>query len=359
MKLRMATTILAVLVCAATHAFSALAQAEQADGPLTKNRLIKMLLLNDSSQQDLIQLIKKRGVNFQPTPTEERDLHEAGGSDEVIVAVRSNFRGATQDNAQASQSANGPDTASKAPAQTSAQTTSESASPPKKKGFLQKLNSGMDKASAKLTKIDAEVNKQTQAVQATATQATQTAQSIQTQATQTAQSLKTSGQAITSKGQSNTNANDQTATTNATREVNASGNSVASVVANNGSGTQPVNALTPSTGNSSNTASASAAPPSDLAGTSWDLLSMTKQGEPEQVNQTTPNVQFCRDGSWAILHSGSSEGGKYQIQGSRIVMKTSDGALYGDYQLKRNGNEMILDDGTWRLRLRYYSPVKC
>ena len=86
---------------------------------------------------------------------------------------------------------------------------------------------------------------------------------------------------------------------------------------------------------------------------------MTKQGDTEHVNQTTPNVQFCRDGSWAILHTGSSEGGKYQIQGSRIVMKTSDGALYGDYQIKRNGNEMILDDGTWRLRLRYYSAVKC
>src|SRR5216684_1826517 len=65
--------------------------------------------------------------------------------------------------------------------------------------------------------------------------------------------------------------------------------------------------------------------PSDLAGTSWDLLSMTKKGETETINQTTPNVQFCRDGSWAILHTGSSEGGKYQIQGSRIVMKTSDG----------------------------------
>src|SRR5437588_1894286 len=200
----------------------------------------------------------------------------------------------------------------------------------------------MDKANAKLTKINSEVNKQTQAVQATATQAAQTAQTLKTQATQTAQSLKTSGQAMTSKGQSN--ANDQTVTSNATPQANALSEVAAPVVANNP--TQSVNGPPASTSDGNNPASSGAAP-ADLAGTSWDLLSMAKQGETEHVSQTTPNVQFCRDGSWAILHNGSSEGGKYQIQGSRIVMKTSDGELYGDYQIKRNGNEMILDDGTW------------
>jgi hypothetical protein len=369
MKIRR-VAILAVLVCVAMQASIARAQSTQSDGPLTKNKLMKMLLLNDSSQQDLIQLIKKRGVNFQATPTEEKDLHEAGGSDEVIAAVRGNFRGATQDNAQPSQSPSGPAAANDLATPKSSQTTSDTAAPQKKKGFLEKLNSGMDKANAKLTKINSEVNKQAQSVQATATQATQTAQSIQSQATQTAQSLKTqasqtaqslkaAGQSLAPKGPSNVDASAQTATSNAMPGANQSGNGATLVVANNGNGTQSVNALTPSMSNGNNPASPSVAAPSDLAGTSWDLLSMTKQGEPESVNQTTPNVQFCRDGSWAILHNGSSEGGKYQIQGSRIVMKTSDGALYGDYQIKRNGNEMVLDDGTWRLRLRYYSPVKC
>ena len=105
---------------------------------------------------------------------------------------------------------------------------------------------------------------------------------------------------------------------------------------------------------------ARAADESNLAGTSWDLLSMTQKGEKERVNQTTPNVQFCRDGSWGILHyGGNAEGGKYQQQGNRIVMKTSDGELYGDFQIKRNGNELILDDGKWVMRLKYYGPVKC
>ena len=105
---------------------------------------------------------------------------------------------------------------------------------------------------------------------------------------------------------------------------------------------------------------ARAADDSNLAGTSWDLLSMTQKGEKERINQTTPNDQFCRDGSWAILHyGGNAEGGKYQIQGNRVVMKTSDGELYGDYQIKRSGNELILDDGKWVLRLKYYGPVKC
>lgn len=99
---------------------------------------------------------------------------------------------------------------------------------------------------------------------------------------------------------------------------------------------------------------------SNLAGTSWDLLSMTEKGQQERVNSTTPNVQFCHDGTWAILHSaGNLEGGKYQMQGSRLVMKYEDGSLYGDYQIKRSGDEMILDDGHWVLRLKYYGPVKC
>lgn len=361
MKPRLTATILAVLVCAAMQAPSALAQGGQTDGPLTKNKLIKMLLLNDSSQQDLIKLITRNGVDFRPTPTEERDLHEAGGSDDLIVAARANFRGATPDSTPANQSPNRPVAANESPTQIPTQTTSETASPRKKKGFLQKLNSGMDKANAKLTRINSEVNKQTQTVQAATTQAAQTAQSLKTQAAQTAQSLKTAGQTMTSKGQSNADANAQTATRNATPGVNKSSDGAASIMSVNGNATQTVNTLPPSTSNGNSPASPSIAAPSNLAGTSWDLLSMTKQGDTESVNQTTPNVQFCRDGSWAILHNGvgNSEGGQYQIQGSRIVMKTSDGELYGDYQIKRNGNEMILDDGTWRLRLRYYSPVKC
>lgn len=99
---------------------------------------------------------------------------------------------------------------------------------------------------------------------------------------------------------------------------------------------------------------------SDLAGTSWDLLSMTEKGRQERVNSATPNVQFCHDGTWAILHSaGSLEGGKYQMQGNHLVMKYEDGSLYGDYQIKRSGDELILDDGHWVLRLKYYQPVKC
>jgi len=174
MKLRKAATILVVLVCAAMHASSALAQGGQTDGPLTKNKLMKMLLLNDSSQQDLIKLITHNGVDFRPTPTEEADLHEAGGSDDLILAVRANFRSPARDNSQANQAANGPAAKNDTPSQTSSQTANETAAPQKKKGFLEKLNSGMDKTNAKLTKINSEVNKQTQAVQATATQAAQT-----------------------------------------------------------------------------------------------------------------------------------------------------------------------------------------
>jgi hypothetical protein len=40
-------------------------------------------------------------------------------------------------------------------------------------------------------------------------------------------------------------------------------------------------------------------------------------------------------------------------------MKSGDGALFGDFKITRNGNEMTLDDGKYVLRLKYLGVVRC
>src|SRR5258706_11292938 len=152
MKSRNVLTIIFVIVCIATVASSAFAQNTQtasvnrpsqaAAEALNKKRLLKLLTLNDSTQQELIQIIGQKGVNFQAGPGDERELHDAGASDDLIVAVRANYRGAaTPGNAPARQQPNAAvaDTSAQV-AQSQPNTPNESAPAPKKKGFLSKPN---------------------------------------------------------------------------------------------------------------------------------------------------------------------------------------------------------------------------
>ena len=88
---------------------------------------------------------------------------------------------------------------------------------------------------------------------------------------------------------------------------------------------------------------------------------MTTKGETEKKSGAPgPDVEFCRDGKWGMLHyGGAREAGTYQVQGDRLVMKMEDGSLFGDFQIKRNGNEMTLDDGKYVLRLKYQHQAGC
>lgn len=98
----------------------------------------------------------------------------------------------------------------------------------------------------------------------------------------------------------------------------------------------------------------------DLGGTYWSLMSMTTKGETEKESGSPPDVEFCRNGSWGMLHyGGAREAGTYQVQGSRLIMKMEDGSLYGNFQVKRNGNDMTLDDGKYVLRLKYRHQAGC
>jgi len=359
MRLGKVLAIIIAIVCSASVASSAFAQNTRTAGanskpsqpaaePLSKKRLLKLLTLNDSTPQELIQIVEHRGVDFQPTPTDDRELHDAGASDDLIVAVRANYRnGVTtaggDTNAALSNSQPAADQS-----QTSAASSSSPA--PKKKGFFNKLNQKMDAATAKLNKANAEVNKQAQTVQATSAQANQTVQSVKTQATQTAQSLKGNGPGNVSTVQPTVPANAQSETATSGPESNTVSNLTAAT-----------NAPGSSTANSTGASPKTTIAPSSLAGTYWNVMSMTEKGETEKKSDAPgPDVEFCRDGKWGMLHyGGAREAGTYQTQGDRVIMKMEDGSLFGNFQIKRNGNEMTLDDGKYVLRMKYMHPAGC
>src|SRR6185369_12695451 len=79
--------------------------------------------------------------------------------------------------------------------------------------------------------------------------------------------------------------------------------------------------------------------PAGLAGTYWNVMSMTAKGETEKKSDAPgPDVEFCKNGKWGMLHyGGAREAGTYQIQGDRVIMKMEDGSLFGNFQIKRNG----------------------
>src|SRR5438309_2804108 len=67
-------------------------QGQVVNDPLSKDRLVKLLRLNDSSPQELVQIVTRKGVDFQPTADDEKQLRQAGASDDLIAAVRANYR---------------------------------------------------------------------------------------------------------------------------------------------------------------------------------------------------------------------------------------------------------------------------
>lgn len=117
---------------------------------------------------------------------------------------------------------------------------------------------------------------------------------------------------------------------------------------------EPEPAFNPGKPNNTQTAAA----PTSLPGTYWQLLSMTKKGQAVKELSARPDVEFCRSGEWGILHyGGRREAGSYKVTGNRLVMRYEGGELYGNYRIARQGNIMELDDGEYVLRLRYVGPA--
>jgi len=396
MNLRKVVTIAFMIVCTAAVASSALVQKTQtasANGltsqlaaePLSKKRLLKLLTLNDSTQQELVQIVGRKGVDFQASPSDERELHDAGASDDLIVAVRANYRSGAQANQQsiATSDANG----AAAQGQAQAGNPSSAPQPPKKKGFLTKFNEKLSKVNSTLA-----------------------TQSTNTQTSDANQPGPTTPQTVAPTGPANIVAPDTQTTvaqpvppgTNTTvpalpgqkkgflnklnqglDKANAKLTKVAATlnpgVTQTTTQTAPANPNAPVTTAPGNPPGATTGPttaplpqtppgnatqgsaPSGLAGTYWNVMSMTEKGETEKKSDAPgPDVEFCTNGKWGMLHyGGAREAGTYQVQGGRVLMKMEDGSLFGNFQIKRNGNEMTLDDGKYVLRMKYIHPAGC
>ncbi|MFO0822449.1 MAG: pentapeptide repeat-containing protein [Gemmataceae bacterium] len=93
----------------------------------------------------------------------------------------------------------------------------------------------------------------------------------------------------------------------------------------------------------------------ELAGTYWQLLSLTAKGE-KPTDATNPaEVEFTKGGKWGILHYGGARiAGTYKIKDGRLVMIDDDKAPFMDAKMtwKPATNMLELDDGKNLMRLK-------
>ena len=71
----------------------------QSNTPIVKDGLIAALRSKQFNNQQIIERINARGVDFQLTPTVESELIAAGARAELIAAVRNNYRGSSKNTA--------------------------------------------------------------------------------------------------------------------------------------------------------------------------------------------------------------------------------------------------------------------
>jgi hypothetical protein len=64
----------------------------QVKKPISKKGLLEAIRLNGLSTSELIERVQERGVNFQMTDDDARELQQAGARPELIEAVRANYR---------------------------------------------------------------------------------------------------------------------------------------------------------------------------------------------------------------------------------------------------------------------------
>lgn len=75
-----------------TLAFAPFEAASQSSKPITRKGLVEAVRINGLSTVELIQIIQRRGVDFEMTADAERELAAAGARPEIIVAARENLR---------------------------------------------------------------------------------------------------------------------------------------------------------------------------------------------------------------------------------------------------------------------------
>jgi hypothetical protein len=86
----LAGAMLAAMLAVATP--GGLAESKK---PISKKGLLEAIRLNGLSTSELIDRVQERGVNFQMTDDDARELQQAGARPELIEAVRANYRAET------------------------------------------------------------------------------------------------------------------------------------------------------------------------------------------------------------------------------------------------------------------------
>ena len=100
--------------------------------------------------------------------------------------------------------------------------------------------------------------------------------------------------------------------------------------------------------------------PTSIPGTYWSLLSLTAKGEKPVDAQNPADVELTKKGGWGILHyGGHREAGSYTIKGDRMIWKSEDGSIYGDFKIVWKKNERILElhTNTDIMRLRFLKTI--
>src|SRR5205085_4922850 len=96
---------LALLLLSVITTWALNANAQQAEKPIHRSGLVQAIKINGLSTQELVAIIRRRGVDFQLTPDAEQELRSVGARPEVIAAVRESYRAAVEPNARAAKCA--------------------------------------------------------------------------------------------------------------------------------------------------------------------------------------------------------------------------------------------------------------
>lgn len=69
--------------------------AQQSESPVQKDRLMKVLQYTNIEKDLIVSTIQKNGVDFELTKADEAELRKLGADNNIIKAIRENYRGAT------------------------------------------------------------------------------------------------------------------------------------------------------------------------------------------------------------------------------------------------------------------------
>lgn len=81
-----------IFACLTLLAFASVDAASQTSKPISRKGLVEAVRINGLSTPELVQIIERRGVDFEMTADAERELAAAGARPEVIAAARTNYR---------------------------------------------------------------------------------------------------------------------------------------------------------------------------------------------------------------------------------------------------------------------------